>query len=826
MTNDNQIAAALLKEAIDKRNELLKSISALDIGRAWDASSHIILPKGSSVAITDCADGAAAYAFAILRPDLRVLAMDKDRRNINKASVLYHADNLQFQSAQSAIDIKPPFRAGGFDAAISNYSSHRVYSKDNYNQGAIVKNLASSLAILKNDGFLFAQDYVAPSFEYVLMEIEATNSSSIEFLKWLSEKARPNMGHGCSGFFLEELERKHKTKRLFRLPHKWANEFIMRLQKGALRSGNIEMEYCAFTPDEMRNNINALGMRLLYSSPKWGTPPKKGESLVVLYDEHWNKLSQDPSGFTVLAQKLGNRASLSIMERRPSSDKPQDIEIKGMRNQKTNEVIDIASTGLEEVNEVFPWKIDEETGRISIWLNDATAKGIVNTAPRKGANIDGKTWSGHMIEPISFDMESLSEIVSKDKISHAATQRFVQSHLGMNSQRSAVIEKSVEIYPAPDQVQEKVQTWFVEVSRPSGAIHVNSHSPTQKKFRARGNFHEFDAQSILNAISCGLIPSAKLEIQIMALFAKLNIPAESRTQGTLALHANKITAQKGLREWLDSGEETGDRFLEIKGTAGDLHAMRSIFVEEGTNNGSISGLASQDMDFIVPQDKTINTAVVLYLTKNIRGDIHAMINLDHLPVPQRYKNNSKVVRLPAFNLPEDVRTLEDARAYVADKLDVLPEMIIELGASYYTHYGITPQRVFPFAVADPPAMEQGQQTDFFPMNDILLNWSSLGDQNIMIAVTRYYKLFGTEMRLDLLRKSTLMQREALEVNQGDKDFLPTFGLPEIIDALPKTEYKKSKNALANAWSADKKPKLKAPKEDVEKAPHEAPQPRQ
>ena len=47
-----------------------------------------------------------------------------------------------------------------------------------------------------------------------------------------------------------------------------------------------------------------------------------------------------------------------------------------------------------------------------------------------------------------------------------------------------------------------------------------------------------------------------------------------------------------------------------------------------------------------------------------------------------------------------MQTIEDAKKFVADKFGVTPDRVWQLGESYFLHTGVTPQRVYPFVVAD------------------------------------------------------------------------------------------------------------------------------
>src|SRR5690606_18341862 len=91
--------------------------------------------------------------------------------------------------------------------------------------------------LLKNEGLMLIRDYALPQRgEYVLLEMPDTISrgkdiksmSEADLLVWYSERARPKDDPGCHGFFLEELPPRFPQTRLFRLPYKWAYEFITR----------------------------------------------------------------------------------------------------------------------------------------------------------------------------------------------------------------------------------------------------------------------------------------------------------------------------------------------------------------------------------------------------------------------------------------------------------------------------------------------------------------------------------------------------------------------------------------------------------------------
>src|SRR5690606_32029214 len=104
--------------------------------------------------------------------------------------------------------------------------------------------------------------------------------------------ARPRQDPGCGGFFLEELPARFPRTRLFRLPYKWAYEFIMRKDDRGHWETELPMEYTFYTERGFRKELRALGARLVYSAPYWDEDiiEKKFEGHFRLYDNRMNPL--------------------------------------------------------------------------------------------------------------------------------------------------------------------------------------------------------------------------------------------------------------------------------------------------------------------------------------------------------------------------------------------------------------------------------------------------------------------------------------------------------------------------------------------------------
>ncbi len=686
------------------RKESLKELPRTTLRKAWFTLAHLLLEPGATVVDMGCEDGMMAYAMALFNPQIQVIAVDKSRRLINKARKLYEAPNLEYRIGDITKEI---FEPNSLDAVVNSYILHDVYSGSKYSERAVRQTLRRHFDMLKTNGMMFIQDYARPPpEEYILMEMpdlpsrgqDITEMSEADLLVWFSENARPSSHDPTSGgFFLEELPARFPKTRLFRLPYKWAYEFVMRKDNRANWDNELPTEYTFFTKREFRKELRALGARVTYSTPHWddNIVSKRFEGHFRLYDEDGTPLGAPATSFICLAQKHGEGKSLALQERRPSKEKSSDIRIIAMRNEFDGRIVDIVTRDYN-ITEVLPYRITDD-GRLNVFIHEGIPRGIVNAVPRHGENLDGKRYSGHMIESISVETDTVK---NAERGGYKETIKFAMNYLGLKPAIGTNFEDGPAFYPAPDYIDERIETRYLRIensdSKPAEPKFITEDADG---FSTRGRIRELDAQNILNAISAGLVPNARLETQLLALYQHVGIKPEVWAESPLQLPEEEIEEVTSVKDLLSKMAEDDNRYKEVKGTAGDTRIIHSIFVDEGYDEGGVTGLASRDLDFVIPDDDTVNKAVCLPLTKNISGEVMAGVVTDYLPIPQRYKGNGLTVSCPSFTLPKHIKDMEAAKEYVAEQFETEPEKVSKLGESFYCHSGLTPQRIFPFAVA-------------------------------------------------------------------------------------------------------------------------------
>jgi hypothetical protein len=154
------------------------------------------------------------------------------------------------------------------------------------------------------------------------------------------------------------------------------------------------------------------------------------------------------------------------------------------------------------------------------------------------------------------------------------------------------------------------------------------------------------------------------------------------------------------------------------------------------------------MEFVISDETTLNTAVVLPLGRDMNtNEVMAGVEIEYLPVPQRYKGNGFTVRAPSFTLPKEITNIEQARQFIADKYGVPIENVARLGESYFCHIGVTPQRVFPFAVAPQGHVGSGLGggvTRYAPIRFIFALMFYDCDDLLIFALNRAYKALGND----------------------------------------------------------------------------------
>lgn len=756
--------------------------------RAWFTLAHLLPAPGARIADLGCGGGEIAHAMAASMPDVRIVGVDTSRQSIEQAKALPVLSNLEFRRGNV---MHPPFEDESLDAIVNAFTLHEIYSGSRSAEQAVRNMLRMHFSLLRPGGLMFVQDYLCPSYDgFVLLEIDdgpgQQAPSAAENLVWYSEHAYPAQDPASGGFYLEERPPRFPRTRLFRLPFKWALEFILRPQDRMGLEQTIHCEYTCFTRTDFRKEMRNLGARVLYSAPHTDEILlRRRMAHCRLYSENGTPLPPPPTSFLAVLRKTAEGESTLVQERRPSKAPAGRIRISALRDEKDGRIVDVATPD-RAVTEILPWRLNAR-GAPVVFVHDGVLRGIVNTIPRLGGNLDDREWSGHMIEAIAVEENAVREAESggvRDIL------KFCLETLGLRPEIGQGLEPGPDFYPAPDFIDARICTRYIRVAE-QGARDFPAPAalcPVEGGAAERGRIREIEAQLLLDAISAGYIPSARLEIQILRLFDRLGLKPKSWVTCPLILNriddlplANLDAIERATRP---KGKGEGHRFKPVKGTAGQLRVIHSIFVEEGAVKGGLTGLGAHDQDFVLPDDTTASVAVVLPLARDKSGEIMAGVVMKYLPVPERYTGNGTIVSAPSFILPPEVKTLYQARRFIADQFDVGIENVSKMGESYFCHYGVTPRRVYPFALSVPiPSKYKAgyfkhgpiKMVQFGPLRGLIyMIWKAMGETPLMKIFAQTYQAFGFDneaIRVETSFGKNLADDKATAVSSSRMEFI-------------------------------------------------------
>ena len=152
-----------------------------------------------------------------------------------------------------------------------------------------------------------------------------------------------------------------------------------------------------------------------------------------------------------------------------------------------------------------------------------------------------------------------------------------------------------------------------------------------------------------------------------------------------------------------------------------------------------------------------NIATVLPLTHGWDDGLLVALDPKMLPTPQRMGSSGAMLTVPSFVLPKDVKTVEDAKAFIGGKFGLDAADVKQLGESYFTHTGVTPQRVYPFVImANAEAsLPPGWKYTTMKRLWILLYCFSCFSGDLLKGIARTHMALGEEHSMSPERKAEL-----------------------------------------------------------------------
>ena len=226
---------------------------------------------------------------------------------------------------------------------------------------------------------------------------------------------------------------------------------------------------------------------------------------------------------------------------------------------------------------------------------------------------------------------------------------------------------------------------------------------------------------------------ARLEINIYRLLQRLGHSASAWIGADIKPSNQTFT---GKAETTFATEKRSD-FVPIEiDSYKFLDLRKGAFIEKDSQNKIIS---RAEFEYIVPQGFSKNTAAAIPFLKTGK-EVLVGIEFRDLPAPQRFTGNSNLACVPAWRLPKSISHKFEIETFLQEKFStdfgVEINKFWELGGSYFTSAGITPEIVYPAAIEIRADKTKESSLRFFTLEELTNKAESISDAHLLILLNR------------------------------------------------------------------------------------------
>jgi hypothetical protein len=232
---------------------------------------------------------------------------------------------------------------------------------------------------------------------------------------------------------------------------------------------------------------------------------------------------------------------------------------------------------------------------------------------------------------------------------------------------------------------------------------------------------------------------ARLEINIYRLLRALGRRASAWIGATIAPEIQTVDFSA------ETEIETAPRaaFEETVCEKTDfLDVRRGNFSELDSTDSELSATA---FEYVLPRSLSGNTAAAIPFIKT-QDAILVGLEFRDLPAPQNFTGNSRLLCAPAWRLPREITHKSDIVTFLASRfeLDFHADVrqLWELGGSYFTSAGVTPEIVYPFAAELDATTAHRSDLTFFNLAALLSRTNQLHDAHLLIVLNRLGHALG------------------------------------------------------------------------------------
>jgi hypothetical protein len=515
---------------------------------------------------------------------------------------------------------------------------------------------------------------------------------------------------------------------------RFAAEFVLRKDYRDHWTPELLEEYTYFSQSDFEEAFRRENLRIVVSMPLWNPWIVENRFLgkFFLSDLDGGDLKFPPTNFLIVGEKTAPGEGVLLSEAAAiAPDANSFLRLKAYRHKQTGQIFELAERPNQTID-LLPW-FESAGGQLFVLAKKDFPRPVVNAqAERK--NLNRANYSGYLTEPISAILPE--PLVVAGGLT-GAIKKILSERANLESEAISEISEPQFYFTSPGGIDERVESFLVKIddrNKPPEAL--ENYTP----FKSAGFVRELDALQVLRASHVGGMFDARLEINIYRLLRKLNRSASSWIGA--ALNPSVQSFSGTIETAFEFERRAAFEAVEIA-ESNFLKLCKSEFVETDSHDRELARAA---LEYVVPRALSKNTVAAIPFVKTASGEILVGIELRDLPAPQRFTGSSLIACAPAWRLPFEVEHKFDLEAFTREKFSrdfAAPvKKSWELGGSYFTSAGITPEVVYPLAVEADAQNTSETGLRFFHLTDLLENSESLTDAHLLILLNRLGHALG------------------------------------------------------------------------------------
>jgi SAM-dependent methyltransferase len=702
-------------------------------------------PSRGRIADMGSGSGSGTFDLARLYRDLELIGVDINAVTVEYSNNHYEADNLKYVVGDIAENVFP---AESLDGILDSSVLHHVTSFNGFDVGQITKTLRNQVAQLKTGGVLIIRDFVVPdeAEKQVFLDLPTTDGKDAGAISELSTAALFEVfarDFRCS-LNLDSVVpyQKHESPRKnfarFETSLRYAAEFVLRKDYRDHWTPELLEEYTYFSQKNFEEGFRGENLRIVVSMPLWNPwiVENRFSGKFFLSDLVGNALKFPPTNFLIVGEKVAAGEGVALSEPPAVAgglhvNENSFLKLKGYRHKTTAQIYELAERPNQTID-LLPW-FEAENGQLFVLAKKDFPRPIVNAnSVRK--NLNRANYSGYLTEPISAIMSEPSAIAGSFNV---AIKEVLGKRANLSEDEILEISAPVFYFTSAGGIDERVESFLVKIApfeKPPQMI--ENYTP----FASAGFVRELDALQVLRASHVGGMFDARLEINIYRLLRQLNRSASAWIGATIEPTTQDFSGEIATdfeierREAFEPAEIAENSFLKL---------CKSEFIETDCRNNEI---ARATFEYVVPKNLSKNTVAAIPFIKT-ENSILVGIEFRDLPAPQRFSNNSNLACVPAWRLPFEIEHKFDLEPFLQEKFpkdfNAGINKLWELGGSYFTSAGITPEIVYPTAVELSAELSGKTDLKFFHLKDLLDISDKIQDAHLLILLYRLGHALGS-----------------------------------------------------------------------------------